>query len=179
MSFGKPKRGRPKNLPSLKDLLAQSIPTSEIFNEDEKKMYDSLINIYLQDFDEDQLTANDMDDIMSIAMNRVLEIRLLKDGKNNATSQLDNSAAIERLRKQTDKLKENLASRRRDRIDPKKYVGLSIIDLAASFDSDRKHKLLKRDEEFVEEENELMQSDLMVGNKDDEDTFIVSEEAGD
>lgn len=179
MSFGKAKRGRPKNLPSLKDLLSQSIPAADIFEEDEKKMYDGLMNVYLQDFDEDQLTANDMDDIMSIAMNRVLEIRLLKSGKGNATNQLDSSAAIERLRKQTDKLKENLATRRRDRIDPKKYTGLSIIDLAAAFDAERKHKLLKRDEEFMEEDEEVMKSDLLVGNRNDEDAFVVSEDAGD
>jgi hypothetical protein len=166
------KRGRPSKLPNLKDLLAKSIPTSEIFNEDEKKMYDSLINIYLQDFDEDQLTANDMDDIMLIAMNRVLEFRLLKLGKDSGISQLDSSAAIERLRKQTDKLKESLATRRRDRIDPKKFSGFSIVDLAAAFDSEHRNKLLKRDEEMEEEEDGVVQAGDSVGNRLDEDVII-------
>lgn len=174
MALGK--KGRPRKLPNLKELLIKSIPTSEIFNEEEKKMYDSLINIYLQDFDEDQLTANDLDDLMLIAMNRVLEFRLLKLGKDSSISQLDSSAAIERLRKQTDKLKESLATRRRDRIDPKKFSGFSIVDLAAAFDSEHRNKLLKRDEEMAEEEYEAMQASDSVGNRLDEDVIIEGAE---
>ena len=143
-------------------------------------MYEGLIGIYLQDFDEDQLTANDMDDILSIAMNRVLEFRLLKSSKDDATAHIDASSAIEKLRKQTDKLKENLANRRKDRVDPKKFSGFSIVDLAVAFDVERKNKLLLRDDDLMEEENEkVVQSDLTVGNRNDEDAYIASEEEPD
>jgi len=165
--------GRPRNTPSYKELLSEFIPAAEIFEENEKKMYEGLVAIYLKDFDEDQLTANDMDDIISIAMNRVLEFRLLKGSKGNSDKHMDASASIERLRKQTDKLKENLASRRKDRIDPRKYSGFSIVDLAVGFDTDKKKEIYDKAESFRSEEYEVLKSDLLVGNKDDEDADII------
>jgi hypothetical protein len=170
------KRGRPKKIPNLKEMLKQYIPTNDIFTPDEAVMYEGLIGVYLNDFDEDQLTANDMDDIMSIAMNRVLEIRLLKGSKENNIEQIASSAAIEKLRKQTDKLKESLASRRRDRIDPKKYNGLSIVDLAVSFDDNRKHQLMDKSFKLKKEEDEIRKSNLLVGNRNDEDAKSVDNE---
>jgi hypothetical protein len=170
------KRGRPKKIPNLKELLNQYIPAADIFTEEESKMYEGLVGVYLNDFEEDQLTANDMDDIMSIAMNRVLEIRLLKASRGNATMQLDSSAAIEKLRRQTDKLKESLASRRRDRIDPRKYNGLSIVDLAIAFDSDRKHQLANKSLKLRGEEDEIRKSKLLIGNRDDGDAETINEE---
>lgn len=169
--------GRPKNTASYKDLLSEFIPAADIFDDNEKKMYDGLVAIYLKDFDEDQLTANDMDDIISIAMNRVLEFRLLKTSKGDSDKHMDASASIERLRKQTDKLKENLATRRRDRIDPKKYSGFSIVDLAVGFDSAKKKEIYAKAERFRSEEQGLSDSDLLIGNRDDEDADII--ESGD
>jgi hypothetical protein len=169
--------GRPANTPSYKELLSEFIPAADIFDDIEKKMYEGLIAIYMKDFDEDQLTANDMDDIISIAMNRVLEFRLLKSSKGNADKHMDASASIERLRKQTDKLKENLATRRRDRIDPKKYSGFSIVDLAVGFDADKKSEVYAKSERFRTEESDVLDSELLVGNRDDEDAEII--ESGD
>ncbi|RLI62843.1 MAG: hypothetical protein DRO67_06750 [Candidatus Asgardarchaeum californiense] len=173
------KRGRPKKAPDIKELLNKYIPTADIFNDDEKKMYDGLVSVYLEDFDAGQLTANDMDDIISIAMNRVLEIRLLKTTKDNPDRQLDASAAIERLRKQTDKLKDSLAARRKDRIDPKKYSGFSIVDLAIAFDSNKKQELLDRSLKMKQEEDEVFkkQGDLLVGNRLDEDAQILKDDS--
>jgi len=167
------KKGRPKKIPSLKELLSRYIPTSEIFTPDENMMYEGLVGVYLADFDEDQLTANDMDDILSIAMNRVLEIRLLKASRDDSNKQMDSSSAIEKLRRQTDKLKESLASRRRDRIDPKKYAGLSIVDLAVAFDSDRKRQLMNKSVELRDEEEEIKNSKLLIGNRYDSDAKVV------
>jgi hypothetical protein len=170
------KRGRPKKVPKFKDLLRKTIPAADIFEPDELLTYEALVGIYLKDFDESQLTANDMDDIMSIAMNRVLEIRLLKASKGDATMQIDASTAIERLRKQTEKLKENLASRRKDRIDPKKYSGFSIVDMAVSFDMDKKREIMERASSKLVNEDEVKKSDLLIGNRDDEDADIIEEE---
>ena len=167
------KRGRPKKPPKFKELLNKYIPTSEIFAEDELKMFEGLVGIYLKDFDEAQLTANDIDDIFSIAMNRVLEIRLLKSSKGHTDDLVDVSAAIEKLRKQTEKLKESLAARRRDRIDPKKYSGFSIVDLAVSYDLDKKRENMERALKMQEEEKELLDSELLIGNRDDADASIV------
>jgi hypothetical protein len=135
-------------------------------------MFNGLVGLYLNDFDESQLSANDMDDIVSIAMNRVLEIRLLKTAKGNPDAQIDASIAIERVRKQTEKLKENLVTRRRDRIDPKKYSGLSIVDLAVAFDQEKKDNMFNRSMKFIEEENEVRESELLIGNREDQDAEV-------
>jgi hypothetical protein len=173
MELTKRGRGRPPKAPDFKTMLAQSVPSAELFEEQEGKMYENLVNIYLKDFDEDQLTANDMDDIMSIAMNRVLEFRLLKSSKGNPDKQIDASTAIERLRKQTDKLKENLGSRRKDRIDPKKFSGFSIVDLAVNYDMEKKKAMYERATGLRFEEEELLRSDLLIGNSSDEDAEVV------
>mgnify|MGYP006279955061 CR=1 FL=1 len=168
-------RGRPKKAPKVKDLLYKYIPAADIFVDDqEKDMYDGLVKVYLQDFDEEQLTANDMDDIMSIAMNRVLELRLLKASKET-DKQLETSSAIEKLRKQTDKLKDNLANRRKDRIDPKKYTGLSIVDLAVNFDMEKQREKYEAIEKLRQEEEEVVKSPLLKGNRDDEDARYEGE----
>ena len=170
------KRGRPKKVPKFKDLLRKTIPAADIFESDELATYEALVGIYLKDFDESQLTSNDMDDIMSIAMNRVLEIRLLRASKGDSMMQIDASTAIERLRKQTEKLKDNLVSRRKDRIDPKKYSGFSIVDMAVAFDMDKKREIMERASRKLTKEDEVRKSDLLIGNSNDEDADIVEEE---
>lgn len=174
--MGNNKRGRPKNPPKFKELLQQYVPTADIFTEEELKMYEGLVDVYLNDFDEDQLTASDMDDIMSVAMNKVLEVRLLKLSKNNTGNQVEASKAIEALRKQTEKFKENLASRRKDRIDPRKFSGLSIVDLAVAFDNDKKAKAMEKIDAMRKEEESVLESDLLIGNRQDEDAEVLGEE---
>lgn len=151
------KVGRPKNPPSHKEILKKLIPINDIFADDEVEIYEALVDIYLQDFDEGDLTSSDMDDIMSMAMNRVLEVRLLKDSKGSIDKQLDISASIEKLRKQTDKLKENLSSRRRDRLDPNEFKGFSIVDLASAFDQERKKELEEKTNRLKEEEEKVLE----------------------
>jgi hypothetical protein len=166
-------RGRPKNPPKFRELIENLIPAEEILEEDEIPLYKGLISIYLKDFDEDSLTANDMDDLMGISLNKVLEIRLLKASKGNSTNLLDASASIEKIRKQTEKLKENLVSRRKDRIDPKKFSGFSIVDLAVAYDMEKKRKILDKSIEFKKEEEKILESELLVGNRDDPDVEVI------
>jgi len=174
MAKGKP--GRPKNPPKFKELLQKYIPAADIFDDEENRMYEGLVGTYLRDFDESQLTANDMDDIMSIAINRVLEIRILRASKDDAVATMDASISIDKIRKQTEKLKDNLAARRKDRIDPKKFGGFSIVDLAVNFDADKKQEILDRAQSLRAEEEESLKSDLLIGNRNDEDAGIVEEE---
>lgn len=169
--------GRPKNPPSHKEVLKSIIPINDIFDDDEVRIYESLVDIYLQDFDEGDLTSSDMDDIMSMAMNRVLEIRLLKSSKCDTTKHLDVSTAVEKLRKQTEKIKENLSSRRRDRINPNEFKGFSIVDLAVAFDSDRKKVLEEKDKQLrVEEEAVKEKRKGYHGNRYDVETEADKEE---
>lgn len=145
-------RGRPKNPPKFKDMLKDIIPLKDIFKPDELVIYESLVDIYLADFDLDDMSSGDMDDIMSLAMNRVLEIRLLKTSKDDTDKQLDISASVEKIRKQNDKLRDNLSSRRKDRINPNEYKGFSIVDLAVAHDEERKAKLADKVRELESEE---------------------------
>ena len=149
--------GRPKNPPTAKKVLKELIPVKDIFAEDELLLYHSLVDIYMKDFDEEDLSSVDIDDIMTIAINKVLEVRLLKSSLNDSDRLIDVSASVEKLRKQTDKVKENLSVRRKDRIDPNEFKGFSIVDLAAAFDNDKKYRMedkarkLKKEQEDVAE----------------------------
>ena len=152
------KIGRPKNPPSHQEILTNIIPVKDIFNEAEESIYNALVSVYLDDFDRSDLTSSDMDDIMSMAMNRVLEIRLLKSAKGNVDKQLDASAAIEKIRKQNEKIKENLFSRRRDRINPNEFKGFSIVDLAVAFNKDKQKVLKEKVEKLKQQEKEILDS---------------------
>jgi len=171
------KMGRPKNIPSHKEVLKNIIPIKDIFTEDEEEIYNALVDVYLKDFDESDLTSSDMDDIFSLAMNRVLEIRLLKDSRGNVDKQVDVSATIEKLRKQTEKIKENLSSRRKDRINPNEFKGFSIVDLAVAYDEDRKQVLITKTKELEKEEKAMLEKrKSYTGNRYDIDVDTVQEE---
>ena len=165
--------GRPKNPPKAKEMLKEIIPIDDIFKADEKKIYESLVDIYLKDFESDDLTSSDMDDVMSLAMNRVLEIRLLKTGKDSTDKQIDASTAIEKLRKQNDKIKDNLLSRRKDRINPHEYKGFSIVDLAVAFEQSKKKELLEKVAvNRREEEEAMLEFSNFDGNRYDLDVLV-------
>lgn len=164
------KVGRPKNPPTHKEMLQEIIPVKDIFDKEEEKIYSALTEIYLKDFDKEDLTSSDMDDIMSLAMNKVLEIRLLRSSKGDADKQIDTSAAIERLKRQTEKIKENLSSRRKDRINPNEFKGFSIVDLAVAFDLSKKRRLADKIELLKQEEKEIVEKRKeYTGNRYDVD----------
>lgn len=165
--------GRPKNPPAPERMAKDLIPIEEIFTEPEAAIYRDFVGVYLADFDKEDLTAGDMDDIMDLAKNRVLEFRLLKTSRDDADRQVDISAALEKIRKENKVLKENLASRRKDRINPNELKGFSIVDLAVAFDEQKKHKLQEQIRKNKEEEEKIMESRKdYVGNRYDVDTEI-------
>lgn len=163
------KRGRPKNPPKAKELLKDIIPVKDMFEEDELPIYTNLIDIYLQDFDEDDLTSSDIDDIMTLATNKVLEIRMMKASVGNANKHLDYSMSMEKIRKQSDKIKDNLSARRKDRIDPNQYKGFSIVDLAVAFDDGKKLKMEIKAAKMKETQDESAKALEAYGNKNDLD----------
>ena len=163
------KVGRPKNPPKARELLTQIMPVNDMFEEDELPIYNGLIDIYLKDFDEDDLTSSDIDDILTLATNKVIEVRLLKSSKGSAADHLNYSSSMEKLRKQSDKIKDNLASRRKDRVDVNEFKGFSIIDLAVGFDNIKKLKLEAKAVKMREEQepiNKLLEENTC---KDDVD----------
>jgi hypothetical protein len=165
--------GRLKNPPKPIKLVKDLIPIDEIFNEAEASIYHDFVDVYLADFDREDLTSGDMDDIMDLAKNRVLEFRLLKTSKDDVDRQVDISATLEKIRKENKVLKENLATRRKDRINPNELKGFSIIDLAVAFDESKKQKLQEQIRKNIMEEKVILESRKeYLGNRYDVDTEI-------
>ena len=165
-----PGSGRPKLPPKPKKMLKEVIPVKDIFNDDELEIYNSLVDAYMADFDEDDLTSSDVDDLLSLCMNKIFEIRLLKGSKDDTDRHIDISATLEKLRRQTEKFKENLAARRKDRIDPTNYNGFSIVDLAVAFDQEKKIKIEEKVRKLKQGEKEIKKKlDEHKGNKHDID----------
>ena len=147
--------GRPKNPPPPKKMLKEVLPFGDIFDDDELKMYYDLVDVYTADFDPDDLSSSDMDDIMDLAKNRVLEFRLLKGSKDNVDRQLDIAAAIEKLSKKNEKIKEILSTRRKDRINPNEFKGFSIVDIAIAFTQEKKQKMEEKMARLRAEQKEM------------------------
>ena len=133
--------GRPPKPPKPKKMLKEILPVDDIFDVEEKALFNNLIDVYIADFDIDDLTSSDMDDILDLAKNRVLEFRLLKNSKDSISKQMDAAMAIEKLSRKNEKIKESLSSRRKDRINPNDLKGFSIVDLAVAFNQEKKQQL--------------------------------------
>jgi hypothetical protein len=162
--------GRPKNPPTPKKMLKEVLPVDQIFEEDELELYNQLVGVYLEDFDADDLTSSDMDDILDLAKNRVLEFRLLKGSKGDVDRQLDVAAAVEKLGKKNEKIKESLSTRRKDRVNPNEFKGFSIVDLAVAYNNEKRVALKEKVEKLKQEEEEMLkQREEYVGNRYDAD----------
>ena len=167
------KVGRPKNPPKIKELLTQILPAKEVFSEEEIVTYKQLIEIYVADFDRDDLSANDFDDIIDLSKSRILEFRLLKIAKEKPEAVLDISTALEKLRKENQKIKESLSSRRKDRHNPNEFKGFSIVDLAVAFDGQKKFELDEKLKKFAVKEQKTMEKRKDYhGNRYDTDVKI-------
>jgi hypothetical protein len=162
--------GRPKNPPTPKKMLKEVLPVGDIFEDDELDMYNNLVDVYLNDFDVEDLTSSDMDDILDLAKNKVLEFRLLKSSKGNPAAQLDVAATIERLSKKNDKIKESLFSRRKDRVNPNEFKGFSIVDLVAAFNEEKKRRMSEKLSKLKEEQEVMLEKRKSYkGNMEDID----------
>lgn len=122
-------------------------------NEEEEDVFFGIIKHFISDFPKNDLGASDIDDLANLALNRILELRLLKETKEHPRRILDIAASIERFRKNSEKIKMGLASRRMDRVDTKNKGGISIVDLVERFDSDKRIELQGRaDKQRLEED---------------------------
>lgn len=135
----------------------------------EQDIFWSTVKLFLEDFKVKELSHSDFDDIANLAKNRVLEYRLLKavakESKDHVL--LNITAAREKLSKDNDKIKASLSSRRIDRIDTKNKPALSIVDLAAHLDKQKKLDFQARVKEFERE-----QVDYLPPLRDDEGNLI-------
>lgn len=125
--------------------------------EEETKYY-IVFNEFLQGFDINELSSSDMEDIASLAMNRIIESRLLESAVSDPEILLDVSAAVEKYRKHSQKLKEQLSSRRSDRIDPRAKQNFSIVDIIYAYDDEKKREFEDRIRRLEEEKQNHIDS---------------------
>ena len=125
---------------------------------DEEDIFFGTIRFFVRDFPKGELSASDLDDVANLALNRVLELRLLVEAKKNPKRVVDVSSSIEKFRKNSEKIKMGLASRRMDRIDTKNKTSFSIMDLAVAFDESRKKDLEDKVQKMDDEEEEFLNS---------------------
>lgn len=134
-------------------ILIAFLPDKKIWKDvQEEKDFYTILNSYISDFDLDELNSSDIEDIVSLAVNRVIENRLLAISPNDPNVLVDVSTTIEKFRKHSEKVKMSLASRRTDRIDPKMTQNFSIVDLVHAFDDRKKAEFQERIKRQEEEE---------------------------
>jgi len=160
----------------VKKMISTLVPISGIFDPNEERIFSNFLSIFLKDFRISDLTNFDIDDILQLATNKVLEIRLLTAWKDKPSEASYHSQSIEKLRKQNDKMKESLAARRKDRVVPKDRDNISIVDIAASFDIDKMKELEERESLLYQEEQDFLKSREFKGNRFDEDVLMELEE---
>jgi hypothetical protein len=118
------------------DTIELMMPARSILvDRQEQLIYYNTIHLFLKDFSVDEISFSDLDDVITLALNRVLEQRLWQASRKSPKMILEASSAIEKFRKHSDKIKQNLASRRVDRIDLKNKPTMSIVELAAHLDA--------------------------------------------
>jgi len=110
----------------------------------EEKAFYRTFNYFLADFVLEALSSSDIQDIVSLAVNDMLEQRLLALSAADPVNLMDASATIEKFRKHSEKIKANLASRRSDRIDPRNKQNFSIVDLVFAYDDKKKEEFNER-----------------------------------
>jgi len=155
--------------------ILNSIPLDSVFEDEEVDVFKELLETYLKDFEEEELSALDIDDIISLAMNRVQEVRLLTYGKETPSKLIDASQTIERLRKNTEKLKDSLAARRKDRVKNFGRDGLSVVDLVIMYEKERKDALEEKTKAMLREEEQFLLERTDSGNRDDPDAQNIDE----
>jgi hypothetical protein len=139
-------------------------------NRKEQEVYYNYIQLILKDFDVEDLTASDIDDIITLALNRVIEYRLLKGGAKNPMLILEAAPTIEKFRKFSEKIKSGLASRRVDRIDVKNRPAFSIVNLASALDEAEKADYERRVKQLEKETTEY------VPPQRDDDGYVINDD---
>lgn len=124
----------------------------------EQDVFWTTAKLFLEDFKTSELSNSDLDDIANLAKNRVMEHRLNSAvaKQNDPKILIDIQSTVDKINKNTDKLKENLSSRRVDRIDSKNKPALSIVDLVAHLDHQGKLDFQKRIDELEKKQVEYL-----------------------
>lgn len=153
----------------LYNLIDNVFPTYQTLNKKEQIIFNNIAATYLKDFENEELAYSDIDAVFSLAMNKILELRLLKLNKTKPTGVANLISSLEKITKQNEKLKESLSNTRKDRKKNVTKSGLSILDLAAAFDEQKKLEAEEREKELLKEESEFLKDKKPTGNAEDFD----------
>lgn len=139
------------------ELLETIIPKKDVFKSNEQERFTLYLKAYIKEYGTKgaELTISDLDDISQLCKNKILEDRLLKEAKTTDIGVADVMAAIDRLKKDNVKLKEQLASTRRDRVDPKAGQMVTVMDLLEEYSRGTRESLEKKMEKYSLEEEEF------------------------
>jgi hypothetical protein len=143
-------RGILEDVPIDENLLGIIIAHKEICkNKKEEERFLDYIKEYLKEYSKKgtELTISDMDDIATLCMNNILITRMLK-----ADNVAEVMAPVERLKKDNIKLKENLASTRKDRVDPRAGEQITVSDLLLEYEKEQSVRRKKLEQYRIEEE---------------------------
>ena len=139
---------------NLRKMLVSLLPPRRVLsNAVEEQQFYSMIGSIVKDYKEEDLTASDLDDVVSLAKNNILVNRLLQYSSANVDAVLDVAASVEKFNRQIRDIKKSLASRRADRIDPKNKTGYSIVDLVHKYESQKKEEFDAKVAEWEKKKN--------------------------
>jgi len=152
---------RHQDIPKEELILPSGVAQINFFIEDtltvdEQKIYSKVWNSWITQHPEYN-KAEDLDDVHGIAMEKVMQYRLLRKKKSKPGSDIEKEYDTSVKRMQT--FRSNLAARRTDRVVPKKHEskGVNIAVIAAGFDSNKVKKLKQADVQFIDEEIQLLE----------------------
>lgn len=120
----------------------------------EQLVYYNNLNEFAKDFEAAELTGSDVNDIITLATNQVLIFRLVKESKKHPKLLLECTNAVDKLRRQDEKIKQSLANRRVDRVDVKNKSAYSIVDLAAALDQEVEEEFQNRVDKLIKEDKD-------------------------
>jgi len=140
------------------ELLDTIIPKNDVFKGNtEKERFTKYLKAYIKEYGSKgaELTISDLDDISQLCKNKILEDRLLKEARITDIGVADVMASIDRLKKDNVKLKEQLASTRRDRVDPRAGQFITVMDLIEDYSRGAREGFEQKMERYKAEEDEF------------------------
>lgn len=149
----------------LTEALDKVYPIYHTFDKEEKTLFMNIVSTYLKDFAKEELSYTDLDDVFSLGSNKVFEYRLYRDSGGDAKILI----SLEKIKKQNEVLKESLATRRKDRLKDAYKAGISILDIAADFDTKRMEQKAKYERKQLRMGKKVIKEDSFEGNKKDLD----------
>lgn len=149
----------------LTEALDKVYPIYHTFDKEEKTLFMNIVTTYLKDFAREELSYTDLDDVFSLGSNKVFEYRLYKESGGDAKI----LTSLEKLKKQNEILKESLATRRKDRLKDMYKSGMSILDIAADFDTKRMEDKAKYERKQLRLGKKVLKESGFEGNIKDVD----------